>query len=194
MQDTRDCPYTTHSFKTLGKCYKKCPYFSSLSMKYMHNVQESYKKIILLAITSHLTESLKARSTIHQAQEYPGGYAYIASLKKEQKGVLGAAEGRARCHTRLLATRGPPRRPADPPAAILPQQGCCHPKLPPSSQDTLPAPHHPQGLQETLRRRGLREPRAPKLVIWRVWRREFVRPNVCPDSLWKAGAIKYLTY
>lgn len=137
MQDTRDCPYTTHSFKTLGKCYKKCPYFSSLSMKYMHNVQESYKKIILLAITYHLTESLKARSTIHQAQEYPGGYAYIASLKKEQKGVLGAAEGRARCHTHLLATRGPPRRPADPPAAILPEQGCCHPKLPPSSRSHL---------------------------------------------------------
>lgn len=85
MQDTTDCPSTMHSSKILGKCYKKCPYFSSLSMKYMHNIQESYKKIILLAIMSHLTESLKAHSTIHQAQEYPSGYVYIASLKKSKK-------------------------------------------------------------------------------------------------------------
>jgi len=85
MQDTTDCPYTTHSFKILGKCYKKCPYFSSLSVKYMHNSQVSYKKIILLAIISHLTESLKAHSTIHQAQEYPSGHAYITSFKKSKK-------------------------------------------------------------------------------------------------------------
>lgn len=54
-------------------------------MKYMHNIPESYKEIILLAIISHLTESLMAHSTIHQAQTYPSEYVCIASLKKKSK-------------------------------------------------------------------------------------------------------------
>lgn len=78
-------PVQCAHLKYLESAIKKCPYFSSLSMKYMHNIQESYKKIILLAIMSHLTESLKAHSTIHQAQEHPSGYVCITSLKKSRK-------------------------------------------------------------------------------------------------------------
>lgn len=43
-----DCPYTVHSSETPGKHDSKCPYFRSLSTKYMHNIQESYQKVILL--------------------------------------------------------------------------------------------------------------------------------------------------
>lgn len=61
-------------------------------MKYMHNIPESYKEIILLAIISHLTESLKAHSTIHQAQTYPSEYVCIASLKERAKRSPGSSQ------------------------------------------------------------------------------------------------------
>lgn len=132
MQVTRDCTYTTHSFKILGKCYKKCPYFSSLSMKCMHNIQESYKKIILLAIISHLTESLKADSTIHQAQEYPSGYVYIASLKKSKN------EFREHLRAERAATFASwPHKDLPGDLQSLPQQ--VFPSMAPAIQNCLPA-------------------------------------------------------
>lgn len=128
-------------------------------MKCMHNNQEIFKKIILLAIISHLTRSLKAHSTIHQAQEYPSGNAYTAALEKSKK--ESQEQLRAQWATTLaclLATQGPPRQLAELSVASLPEHGCCLPKLPPSSQSHLArtAPHSPHGLQATLPRHGLR--------------------------------------
>lgn len=192
MKDTRDCPCTTHSFKILGKCYKKCPYFSSLTMKCMHNIQESYQKVILLAIIPHLTESLKAHSIIHQAQKYPSGYVYIASLKREQKEYWEQPEQSTLLHS-------PPghawasQATLDPPAASLLGNGCCYSKLSPRSLSL--ASHIPSGLQAMLPRHSLRlSSQACHLEGQLVWHQESVTSQCMPCSIWKAEAIKYLTY
>lgn len=196
MQDTRACPHTTHWFKILGKCYKKCPYFSSMSMKGMHNIQESYKKIILLAIISHLTKSLKAHSTIHQAQEYPSGYVYIASLKKSKRESWEQLRAQ---RTATLASR--PRRGLSGDLQTLPQQvflsrAAAIPNCLPAAWTTWPARLPTAPTRSRQHFPDMASGWAPKLPIWRAagFALGVCSSQCVPCSIWKAGAIKYLTH
>lgn len=165
-------------------------------MKYMHNIPESYKEIILLAIISHLTESLKAHSTIHQAQTYPSEYVCIA-LKKRAKRSPGSSQE----HSTL---------PHSPHGHTGASQVTCRPSCSKTSQaQLLPSKTASQHLSHLVCRAS-HSFHSPRVT---VSRHSFglnsqallsggaagFALGVCssqraPCSIWEARAIKYLTY